>query len=357
MYGSAANTPARLAKDANATRSLTNTGTSNNPAWAQVALATGVSGTLPVANGGTAATSAGIAAFNSITGYSAAGATGTTSTNVVFSTSPTLITPALGEPSALVATNASGTAASLTAGNVTTNANLTGPVTSVGNATAIADKALAIAKLADGTDGELITWDASGVIATVAVGTAAQVLTSNGAGAAPTFQAASSGAITREGGNTTEATTTSTSAVDLISATGLTIAAVEAFQFILGARKTTGAAAAVALGLKINATLTADALTGGNKALYASGAGNLADEGTIEASFAGRVTNYLRSGTGTFRVTSSTGVPQGNDPFFPSMTASIPNAEITDVVIRGVSGSASVTLGVDELQVYSMAAS
>ena len=57
IYGSAANTPARLAKDANSTRSLTNTGTNNNPAWAQVALATGVSGTLPVGNGGTGATS------------------------------------------------------------------------------------------------------------------------------------------------------------------------------------------------------------------------------------------------------------------------------------------------------------
>lgn len=53
IYGSAANTPARLAKDANATRSLTNTGTNNNPAWAQVALTSGVSGALPVANGGT----------------------------------------------------------------------------------------------------------------------------------------------------------------------------------------------------------------------------------------------------------------------------------------------------------------
>jgi len=53
IYGSAANTPARLAKDTNATRSLTNTGTNNNPAWAQVALTSGVSGALPVANGGT----------------------------------------------------------------------------------------------------------------------------------------------------------------------------------------------------------------------------------------------------------------------------------------------------------------
>ncbi len=40
-----------------------------------------------------------------------------------------------------------------TAGTVTTNANLTGPVTSVGNATAIADGALALAKLATTTAG------------------------------------------------------------------------------------------------------------------------------------------------------------------------------------------------------------
>lgn len=56
---------------------------------------------------------------------------------VVFNNSPTLITPALGTPSALVGTNITGTAASLTAGNVTTNANLTGPITSSGNATTI----------------------------------------------------------------------------------------------------------------------------------------------------------------------------------------------------------------------------
>lgn len=45
-----------------------------------------------------------------------------------------LVSGNLGTPSALVGTNITGTAASLTAGNVTTNANLTGHVTSVGNA-------------------------------------------------------------------------------------------------------------------------------------------------------------------------------------------------------------------------------
>jgi hypothetical protein len=57
-----------------------------------------INGVLPVANGGTNASTASITSFNNITGYSASGATGTTSTNLVFSTSPTLVTPVLGTP-------------------------------------------------------------------------------------------------------------------------------------------------------------------------------------------------------------------------------------------------------------------
>lgn len=49
-----------------------------------------------------------------------------------------LFNGALGTPSSGVATNLTGTASGLTAGTVTTNANLTGDVTSTGNATAIA---------------------------------------------------------------------------------------------------------------------------------------------------------------------------------------------------------------------------
>lgn len=56
---------------------------------------------------------------------------------VVLATSPTLVTPALGTPASGVLTNCTGTASGLTAGNVTTNANLTGAVTSVGNATSL----------------------------------------------------------------------------------------------------------------------------------------------------------------------------------------------------------------------------
>lgn len=54
IYGSAIDTLSALAKDTNATRYLSNTGVTNNPAWAQVNLTNGVTGILPGANGGTA---------------------------------------------------------------------------------------------------------------------------------------------------------------------------------------------------------------------------------------------------------------------------------------------------------------
>jgi hypothetical protein len=53
LYGSAANTYSLLSKSVTATRYISNTGSSNNPAWAQVNLTNGVTGTLPGGNGGT----------------------------------------------------------------------------------------------------------------------------------------------------------------------------------------------------------------------------------------------------------------------------------------------------------------
>lgn len=113
LYSSASNTFAKLAKDTNATRYLSNTGSSNNPAWAQVALASGVSGTLPVANGGTGITSlgTGVATFlgtPSSANLAAAVTDETGSGLLVFATSPVLITPNIGTPSAGVLTNCTG---------------------------------------------------------------------------------------------------------------------------------------------------------------------------------------------------------------------------------------------------------
>jgi len=67
--------------------------------------------------------------------------------NVGSAGAPVLFNGALGTPSSGVATNLTGTASGLTAGTVTTNANLSGDVTSVGNATTIASGAVDIAML------------------------------------------------------------------------------------------------------------------------------------------------------------------------------------------------------------------
>ena len=65
--------------------------------------------------------------------------------------------------------------------------------------------------MADGTDGNLITYDASGVPAAVSTGNSGQVLTSAGAGSPPTFAAASSDLVK------IQSTTASGSSVDFTS--------------------------------------------------------------------------------------------------------------------------------------------
>ncbi|MFA6904557.1 MAG: hypothetical protein WC236_15900 [Gallionellaceae bacterium] len=88
----------------------------------------------------------------------------------------TFTAPALGTPASGVLTNCTGTAAGLTAGNVTTNANLTGHITSVGNAAVLGSftKAQLDAAVSDGNviyDGGALGTPSSGV-ATNLTGTA-----------------------------------------------------------------------------------------------------------------------------------------------------------------------------------------
>ena len=81
-------------------------------------------------------------------------------------TSPTLTTPALGTPASGVMTN------------------MTGAVTA-----SIVDNAITLAKMAGGTDGNIISYDASGNPVAIATGSDGQVLTSTGAGSPPAFEA------------------------------------------------------------------------------------------------------------------------------------------------------------------------
>jgi hypothetical protein len=93
--------------------------------------------------------------------------------------------------------NESGTSKSVTGANIIdaiaaatqTLTNKTFDANATGNSLSNVD----VADLSNGTDGELITWNASGVATVVSVGTDGQVLTSTGAGSPPAFEAAAAG--------------------------------------------------------------------------------------------------------------------------------------------------------------------
>jgi hypothetical protein len=89
----------------------------------------------------------------------------------------------------------SGQASAITANTAkVTNATHTGDVTGA-TALTIADNAVTLAKMAGGTDGQIITYDASGNPVTVGPGTDGQVLTSTGAGSPPAFETAAGGKV------------------------------------------------------------------------------------------------------------------------------------------------------------------
>jgi hypothetical protein len=103
--------------------------------------------------------------------------TGTGSGVFVRVTSPTLVTPALGTPSALVGTNITGTATAFTASNVTTNANLTGGVTSVGNAATVVTNANLTGGVTSVGNAATVVTNANLTGGVTSVGNAATVVT------------------------------------------------------------------------------------------------------------------------------------------------------------------------------------
>jgi len=188
-------------------------------------------------------------------------------------------------------------------------------------------------------------------------GSADEVLTCDGCGVL-SWEAAGGGATVREGGQTTEATTTSTSAADLISATSLTICGGDLATLIADARKTTGAAADAGMGLKENCTIVFEGVAGG-QIMWRSESSNEAVSGMMWKTFGARVTNYIdgvligiHSAFSTADVVRA--MQQGPNC---NQTAAHITAQITSLVLRGIVGDSNVTLGADEMHVYSLAVS
>jgi hypothetical protein len=134
--------------------------------------------------------------------------TGTGTGVFVRATSPTLVTPDLGTPSALVGTNITGTATAFTASNVTTNANLTNEATSSGsNAVTLTNSAVI---------GKVLTGYTSGAGTVAATDTILQAIEKlNGNTAAVPGTVTSVSVVSNNGFAGTVATDTSTPAITL----------------------------------------------------------------------------------------------------------------------------------------------
>ena len=204
---------------------------STSPTLVTPILGTPTSGTLtnctgfPVAN--ISGLGTGVATFLATPSSAnlAAAVTGETGTGaLVFATSPTLVTPDLGTPSALVGTNITGTAAGLIAGNVTTNANLTGGVTSVGNAATVVTNANltgAVTSVGNATSlGSFTSAQLAGAV-TNETGTGALVFATSPTLVTPTLGTPASGTLTSCTGLPIDAGTTGTLPV-LRGGTGVT---------------------------------------------------------------------------------------------------------------------------------------
>jgi hypothetical protein len=200
IYASASNTYAALPKNTTATRYLANTGTSNNPAWAQIDLTNGVVNTLPVNRGGTGVATvtsgalllgAGTSAFTTLTGTvtgqvvswnnsTATWEVGTLASGVSsFSAGTTGLTPSTGTTGAVTLGGTLSTANGGTGQTTYTNGQLL-----IGNSTG---NTLAKGTLTAGT-GISITNGAGSITvgSTLVTGANAQVFTNNGTFIIPT---------------------------------------------------------------------------------------------------------------------------------------------------------------------------
>ena len=152
------------------------------------------------------------------------------------------------------------------------------------------------------------------------------------------------GGLARAGGSVTEVTTTDTTDADRVTISGLSIAATQGLFIVVGFAKSSGAAATVELGLKLNTTVL------GGDARAVTDATNEDQAGVcvfiVPARLAGAAMGY----SGGLQIFAADGTAGENSGTFSINER--PNATITDVVIRGRTANGLVTLGIMGVHVY-----
>jgi hypothetical protein len=267
----------------------------------------------------------------------------------VFATSPTLVTPALGTPSALVGTNITGTATAFTASNVTTNANLTGAITSVGNATSLGSftSAQLLAALTNETGTGVAVFGTSPTFTTSVVGGATMAVFNTASTTVNAFGAATTVNIGAATGTMTVANTTlaakAITASTTLGVTGattlssaLTYGGVTLTNAVTGTGKmvldTSPTLVTPALGtpsalVGTNITGTASGLTAGNVTTNANltgavtSVGNATSLGSFtSAQLAGALTDETGTGSAVFATSPTLVTPALGTPSSATLT-------------------------------------
>ena len=151
--------------------------------------------------------------------------------------------------------------------------------------------------------------------------------------------------LSRDGGNTTEATTTSTVAVDILTATVSIATGGIPLNAMVMLRKTTGAAGVAYLLWKVNATVL------GSEVIWTAASINQTEAALAElrtrtymdANYSGATA--MATGVNEYIIVSGAATSQ-------ALYTAIPNASITSVIVRGRVQDALITMGADELHVY-----
>ena len=329
---------------------------------------------LPVASGGTGVT------------------TSTGSGNNVLSTSPTLVTPALGTPSALVGTNITGTAAGLsiggnaatattatTATTVTTNANLTGAVTSVGNAASLGSftSAQLATALTDETGTGANVFATSPTLVTPALGTPSAIVLTN-ATSVPVNQATGTLAVANGGTGVTTSTgtgsnvlsasptftgtaTASTVTATTVNSTFLTITSDSSFNGVVVGRGAGSIGTNIRVGpasLQSNTTGSSNVAVGyGTLNSNLTGAGNTAvGTNALNANTASGNTAIGQSAL-SYNTSGANCVALGSSASNYSVSASRCTAIGVNALINNVSGSDNIAIGYNALNTTGTASS
>jgi len=164
------------------------------------------------------------------------------------------------------------------------------------------------------------------------------------------------GAVTREGGYTSESSTATTSVSDLITSSTLSITGTQPSRFFVLCRQTGGSTAMLWVGFKINTVDTWTPVVNGTHIWRGTNNNQLA-EGGSEMTIGPRGSDYTGFvyGHGASYHSNGTQAGGGNGIKASDHNGALPTGNITSITIEGIITVGNITGFVDQLHVYSYA--